>query len=1037
MTKGTGRSGLWRGLTSVAASLCAIAVAGTVIAQGNGATINVWLGTSNYRTETIADEDTGDGIYFDSEFDSVADLVDSKSELAEQISEEGSVLLKNDDAALPLDATSETVTLWGMNSHTPTLGGMIGSSVSVDSEHGQKQYDVETALREKGFTLNEDMISLYSSDAAMAYARRGFGQTGHGLSPSFTATYETPSEYQVGEIPSTLYTDSVLSSADDTAAVVVISRDSSEAADYEPTMTNGTQGDSFERPLALSQYERDMIELAKQHSTKVIVLINADNAMEIDELKNDEGIDAILWVGAPGMYGFLGVADVLSGDVNPSGRLVDTYAVNSTSTPAMVNWGIYLYTNSTQAGSDAELTEDNKADWYLVESEGIYSGYKYYETRYEDAVLGQGNADAAAGSSTGSGWDYAEEVSYPFGYGLSYTTFDQQLKDVTVDIGGEGSQATVEVTNTGSVAGKSVVELYVQTPYDGDLEKSAIQLMGVGKTDTLKPGESETVTVSFLPEDMASYDQEHENADGTQGAWVLSQGEYRFSIGNGAHEALNNVLANKTGSEDGLVTINEGEGIDASDVVTFTLDEDDATTYSENVQNALQDMDINNLIPDTVEYTTRSDWSKGWKPVEGITPTDEMMVGLTNSNSKLTENGEGTAWGVSAGLTIADMIETDDDGNFKSVVSFDDPMWDQLIGQISLDEAINFIEKQADGMESINSIALRGGYQPDGPVGITYDQVAGYAAQWAEGDASEPTYVGSDSEYATWSMTWAPTEPVVAATWNTELVEREGELMGEDNLWSNTHAMQAPGLNLHRNAYNARNHEYYSEDSVLTAALGTAICDGAKSKGTIMVSKHFAFNHQETNRSGVSTFTTEQAARENELRAFQQPLVSGASMGLMTAFNRAGTVFVGAHTGLLQQILRTEWGYKGLVYTDMINGADYMNWRDVVFAGGGNLLTTSAYDTSQIGTMAASKAKIEKDTTFQLAMKQDLKYWLYTLASSSAMNGITSNTRIVYQITWWQWCLYGACCLLAVLTILCIVKWIFVARRSTAVGKDK
>ncbi len=1036
MVKGSRNSGLWRGLTAFTASICAIVVAGTVIAQNNAGTINSWFGTSNYKLETVSDEDTGDATYFDSEYDDVADLIEAKNELAEQISEEGSVLLKNDNDALPIDISSETVTLWGMNSHTPTLGGMIGSTAVVDSDSGQVAYDLETALTEKGYTLNQDMIDLYSSDEAMEYARMGFGSTGHGLTPSFTATYEEPSTYQVGEIPASLYSDEVLASADDTVAVVVISRDASEAADYEPDMENGTEGDSFERPLALSDYERDMIELAKEHSTRVIVLINSDNAMEIDELKNDDGIDSILWVGLPGINGFLGVADVLSGDANPSGHLVDTYAVNTTSTPAMVNWGIYLYTNSTQS-DDAELTEENKADWYVVESEGIYSGYTYYETRYEDLVLGQGNADSTEGSSTGDAWDYADEVSYSFGYGLSYTTFEQELSDVTVDIGGDGSTATVVVTNTGDVAGKDVVQLYVQTPYDGDLEKSAIQLIGIAKTDELEPGESQTITVTFDAEDMCSYDEEHDNGDGTYGAWVLSDGDYYFAIGNGAHEALNNVLANKTGSEDGLVTITDSESINADNATLFTLDEEDATTYSENVENALQEADLNNLIEDAVEYTTRSDWSVGWEEVESITPTEEMMVGLTNSNYELTENGDGTEWGVDSGLTIINMVETDDEGNFVGVVDINDPMWDELVSQITLDEAINYIEHQGDGAEAINSISLEEVYMPDGPIGITYDQVGGYSVQWSEDESSEPTYVSSDSEYATYSMESFPTEPVVASTFNTELAEREGELMGEDNLWSNTNAMQAPGLNLHRNAYNARNHEYYSEDAMLSSIMGSALCTGGTSKGSIMVPKHFAFNHQETNRSGISTFMTEQAAREKELRAFQNILQENLALGLMTSFNRVGTVFAGADEGLLTQILRNEWGFVGEVYTDMINGADYMNWRDVVFAGGGNLLTTSAYETSEIGTMAASKEAIEKDTEFQLAMKQTLKYSLYAAASSSLMNGMTSDSQMTYQITWWQWCLYAACAVFAILTILSVLKWVLGLRQAESIGRDK
>lgn len=1020
---------LGRGLTAVTASLLSIAVGGTAIANANLAFLNTRLGTYSQKIEDKGDGSV-DSVYYESEFTSLGDLVKAKNELAEQISEEGSVLFKNINGALPLEKETEAVTLWGMNSHTPTLGGMIGSSTAVDAEHGQTAYGIEEAMAEKGFSLNQDMIALYAGDAAMAYARRGFGQTGHGLSPSFGMTYENPSTYPVGEIPASLYTDELLAAADSTAAVVVLSRDSSEAADYNPEMTNATEGDSFERPLALSDYEREMIALAKAHSTKVIVLLNADNPMEIDELKYDDEIDAILWVGEPGIVGFKGVADVLSGDANPSGHIADTYAVNSTSAPSMVNFGVYLYTNSSQAGADAQLTEANKADWYLVETESIYNGYKYYETRYEDTVLGQGNADAADGATSGGAWSYAQEVTYPFGYGISYTTFEQTLENVQVEPGGTGS-AEVTVKNTGDVAGKSTAQLYVQTPYtQGGLEKSAIQLIGFAKTGVLEPGASETLTIEFDPQYMASYDETVTKADGTAGAWVLDKGDYYFSIGNGAHEALNNVLAKKTGSEDGLVKITEDEVINADNALVWTLGAQDVETYSVNVQNALQNMDINKLIPDTAEYTTRADWTKGWTPVEAITPTEEMMVALTNSNYELTENGDGTTWGADNDLKLIDMLILDEEGNVTGVVDIDDPQWDLLMDEITLDEAIQFIEKGGDDMENIDSILLPRTYQNDGPLGFTYDQVGGYYIRWTPQQVNEPTYVEQTDEYGTYSMNTMPTEPVVAATFNVELLEREGELFGEDSLWANESSLFGPGLNLHRTPYCARNHEYYSEDSMLANILGTAVCRGGKSRGLMMEPKHLAFNHQEINRSGLSTYMTEQAARENELRSFQGPMSSNMADGVMTAFNRAGAVYAGAHEGLLKQIVRNEWEYDGWIVTDMINGADYMNWKDITFAGGGNCLTSSAYDTSSIGTMAASKDKIAKDTAFQEQMKTNIKYWLYSTVQSNAMNGLTYDSELVDVLTWWQTALYALIAVLAVLTAGGIAVYVINVKKS-------
>jgi beta-glucosidase len=995
------KSQLFRGCTSITASLLAALIGGMSIANVNEAFINTRLGTSNYRY--VNDSGESNSTYFKSEFSSLADLVEAKDNLAVEIASEGATLLKNENGALPLAAGSE-VTLWGLNSHNPTLGGMIGSSVSVADD--QPVYDIETSLTMQGFKLNQTMIDLYSSDAAKAYARTN----GHSLQPSFGPIYESPSGYAVGEANPDIYTDSVLSSADNTAAIVVLSRDSSEAADYEVDMTNLTDGDTYERPLALSDYEKAMIELAKKHSTKVIVMINASNPIEIEDLKNDSEIDSILWVGEPGVNGFWGVAKVLDGTVNPSGHIVDTFAVNSASSPAMNNFGVYNYTNNSSSGASDAMSKDNKSDWYIVENEGIYTGYKYYETRYEDSVLGQGNAGSNAGSSNGMAWDYDNEVTYPFGYGISYTTFTQTLDSVNVVIGGT-STASVTVKNTGDVAGKSVVQLYVQAPYtSGGIEKSAIQFVGYGKTSILEPGASETVVVDFDAQYFASYDETATKADGTTGAWSLEAGDYYFAVGNGAHEALNNVLAEKTGDN----------SLRTSKAVAWKLGTTDIETYSVGVYNRLQDMDINNLIAGTVEYTTRSDWSKGWNTVEAITPTEEMMKGLNNNIYELTANGDGVQWGVDSGVTILDAMIVDENGNCIGVKDIDDEIWTQLLDQMTLDEAIQFIEKGGDDVENIDSILLGRTYANDGPLGFTYDQVGGYYIRWNASNSDEETYVSESDEYADYSMNTMPTAPVVAATFNKELEAKEGELFAEDALWANESSLFAPGINIHRTPYCARNHEYYSEDPVLTSTTAVNVCVTAEAKGLQMEPKHFAFNHQESNRSGLSTFINEQAARETELRCFQELMSKNVCSGIMTAFNRAGTTYVGAYEPLLVGIARDEWGYTGWYNTDMINGADYMNWRDITAGGGGNCLTTSAYDTSKIGTMAASKNAIAQDTYFQNMMKYNIKFWLYNLAKSNSMNGIDKNTKIERVLTWWQSLIYAFIVIFAVLTLLFI-----------------
>ena len=436
-------------------------------------------------------------------------------------------------------------------------------------------------------------------------------------------------------------------------------------------------------------------------------------------------------------------------------------------------------------------------------------------------------------------------------------------------------------------------------------------------------------------------------------------------------------------------------------------------------------LDINKLIADTVEYTTRADWTKGWTPVEAITPTDAMMVGLRDKLYTFSENTGDTGsvtWNQDSGLKIIDGVLTEDDGTYLGVIDFEDEFWDKLVQQITLDEAIQFIQQAGDDFENLDSIQLAKTYANDGPLGYTGDQVGGYFVRWAESDKGvNPYYTAESDDKASYRMATMPTEPLVAATFNKALVEREGELLGEDGLYSKESSLFAPGLNLHRTAYCARNHEYYSEDSVLTAYMGNAMCIGQKAKGTMAEPKHFAFNHQESNRSGLSTFLTEQAARENELRGFQMSMANNNAQGIMTAFNRAGTAYDGAYRNLLANVARGEWGYKGWFVTDMINGADYMNWRDIVAGAGGGALTTSAYDTSAIGAMANAKADIEKDVWFQEQMQQGIKYYLYNLAQSNAMNGISSTTEIVYIATWYENALKYATYALAALTALFLV----------------
>ena len=1039
------KSKLMRGLLATSGALFGALMVGTQIASTYNSWINTQLSVTNWQVVTPAGEDPKNYIYWKSDYSKLEDLTSAKVDLATEIASEGVTLLKNNlinaSAALPL-AKSETITLWGLNSHYPTQGGMIGSQATVAPDGSQTNWTLELALKDVGgFTLNQDMIDFYASftdsdkaDTLGQYLRRGFGQTGHGLSPAFGTIYSNTASTPSGEAPMSVYPSEVLSSADNTTAVVVISRDSSEAADYYPEQTCSTPGDSFTSgPLSLSTYEKAVIEAAKQHSNgKVVVLINASNPMEIEELVNDDGIDAIMWVGTPGINGFRGLAQVLNGEVSPSGSLVDTYAVQTESSPAMQHFGVITF-----KGQD-ENADANKDDWYIIENEGIYKGYKYYETRYNDLVLARNNADSTKGSSTGSAWKYENEVTFPFGYGLSYSTFTQTLGDIAIDAETGLGTAKVTVQNTGSVAGKNTVQLYVQAPYiEEGVEKVGIQLVGFGKTEVLQPGASEEVIVEFDVKNFATYDTGYNNGNG---GWRVDAGDYYFAIGNGAHAALNNVLAAQ-GHTQGLVKVSEdpSQEIVATNAKTYAVStsaqESLEALLNVNVKNAFvgeEASDVNDFYEeDVVTYTTRSDWSLGWETVTDLEPSESMAAGLENTVHPLTDNNTyEVTWGKDSGVTIASGLELSDDGEYLGVKDLSDPVWQEMVEQISLDDAMTFIENGGSGFEPLPSINLPMLYNQDGPIGIVQDQVANYAARWTEDKSWSPYYTTTSDTCGTWSAAQMPTEPLVAATFNEELVYEEGVMFGNDGIWMNVQSQFAPGLNLHRNPYNARNFEYYSEDAVLTSVLGDAVCEGGKSKGMNMEPKHLAFNSQESNRSGLATFFTEQSARENELRAFQGCMQSNSAMGVMTAFNRAGTVFVGGHAGLQEQILRNEWGYTGWINTDMINGGDYMNWRVVVLGGGGTCLgSTATYQSSNLGSMSQNKREIEGDSTFQHKMQIAIKYFLYNFAQGNVMNGLTPNSYMVYSTTWWQNTLLGVdiglgvlTAALAVITVLTVVK---------------
>ena len=766
-------------------------------------------------------------------------------------------------------------------------------------------------------------------------------------------------------------------------------------------------------PLGLSDDERDLINAAveakESNGGKVIVMLNNANAMEIDEIKNNDGVDAILEVGLPGGYGFYGVADILSGEANPSGHLTDTYAVTNANSPAAQNFGNYEWTN---ADPSVNINAEE------VEAEDIYTGYKYYETRYADTVLGQGNADATVGSSTGKAWNYDDEVSYPFGYGLSYTTFEQTLKSVDVDLANRTVTAEADVKNTGDVAGKDVVQLYTSVPYtdydvENKVEKSAVQLLDYEKTDMIEPGESQTVTITADAQDMASWDSTCDNEAGTTGNWILDNGTYYFTVGNGAHEAVNNVLAAQDQKVDG----------NKDNVQTWELGDFDSSSFAVTlngtpVENQLQDADLNNWMEDTVTYLSRNDWEGTWpETYKDLTATNEMISTMADDYSDIEANGDPSSvtFGADNGMTLA---------NLKGVDDITDERWDDLMDQITLEECLIRTGLGGTSTKTIESITSPEAIQNDGPNGFNSYPLGQYAN--SDDSTGDPCVIAEDDPNRDYKMGVMAVETVIGQTFSKQLAEEWGKVIGNYSLWANTAIWWGVGTNLHRTPYNARNHEYFSEDAVLTAGQGAAIIKAGHDYGVLIAPKHLAFNDTEINRTGIAEFMTEQAARENELRGTQSCIEDANALAVMTTYNRVGCVTSNAHTGLLLNILHKEWGFKGLMSEDFIQDPAYTKIHMAVHNG-----VTMTCNTGD-NTMAAVEAvwpywsveNASQSEELLTDLKQAMLYQNYALANSNAMDGMSTSTHIEKLNTWYDNLITGLRIGFGVLTVLCAAMYL-------------
>ena len=902
-------------------------------------------------------------IYYKGDYATEAERIAAGNALCYEVEAEGAALLLNKDNALPLAAGSKVSTL-STNSVDLTYGGT--GSGNVDAS---KADNLKAALEKSGFEVNGTLWNWYGSKEAKKLIKEITKAAGKSEGESAVLAGQAP----ITEIDIDKYPENVKNSISEygDAVIITFSRVGGEGYDcsfpgYEgqANAQNYLELDANEKKLL--QYADDLKAAGK--ISKIVVLINTSNALEVDFL-NDYSVDACLWVGGLGIAGTNAVTDILAGKVNPSGSLVDTYCYDNFTSPAMQNFIAQTYAGFN--ADDAKIPEN--ASTYMVYQEGIYVGYKYYETRYADAVMGQGNAGDYA-------TQYAKEVAFPFGYGLSYTEFT--YSDLTVEKGtnayGEACyNVSVKVTNNGSVEGKETVQVYLSSPYtqydkDNKIEKAAVQLIGFGKTDILAAGASEVVTIQVDERDMAVYD-----AYGA-GTYILDAGTYRLTVATDAHNAVNNVLA-----EQGYTTAN---GMDANGNAALVYNwemEFDKETYSKSlngteIKNQLQDADPNVYFGEgTVTFLSREDWAGTW-PTESVKLelVQEMINELTEGRWDTMGENYFTVpeeWknmpvlDAKNGLSLYDMFDMDEDKDgVKAAKDYDDPAWDKLLENVTLKELIQLGDcfHWRHPVESVNAPGSR---DENGPQGLT-------VALFGAGLGAQATAFTS--------------EDVMAATFNLDLMYKVGVMIGNDCVDAGVSCLYGPGANTHRTPYGGRNFEYYSEDGFLAGEMGGVEVKGIRSKGIDVVMKHFALNDCEQDRLGQAAWLTEQAAREIYLKAFQKALEENEGMGgVMTAYTRWGTTWSGMHQGLMTGILRGEWGNKAMSITDNIL-VTYCNAADAVIAGG-----VTCFDAMMPYAVNALKDE-KKDPVVVNAMVEAMHHNLYTIINSAAMNGVGPDTTV-------------------------------------------
>lgn len=1010
-----------RGLAALMTCLMVLSIVGTGVANTYRGALDDTLGTESYVT--INDDSAA---RFKTDYATIEDMAAAARDIAIREGEEGTVVMKNDNGVLPLKANTN-VALFGLAAYN--VYGPKGGNADAAS--------LADALAGAGLNVNETLKDYYMTNIINMHTEmRANRWTGKEVpttvydhmyvsAPGDWTTYQIaevpPAEFETLGVPAN-WKEAI---AKDSIGICVFARGAGEGNTYKPGSALNYAGEATgEDPLKLSADELAVVEAAKETCSKVIVLLNTGNNMMIADIAEggSHEVDGICYIGCPNDYQTIGIANVLTGKVNATGALASAFVRDHQSIPAVQNVGGDYFAdyeivcrNDDPRYPGKEIgnigtgsfggADTYNGGMYIVEAEGIYVGYKYYETRYFDAVMGQGNANSAAGATQGSAWNYGDEMLYTFGHGLSYLDYTQAIKSVTVDRSVNGNiTAVVEVKNNSNQDGKFLTQLYVQQPYtDYDrtnlVEKSAVMFLNSAKVD-VAAGKSKEVTITIPTKYLASYDANNAKT------YILDAGDYYFTAAAGAHEAVNNILAAQ-----GKTVADGMDAAGSKAVVSWKLDQLDNITFAiannTTVTNVADDADLNYWLPGTVTYLTRQDWNtfpinynKLNLKIADSPKKDQWIAEMRGETYTISDTG-------AAAEAVPGPKFTASEIGAEQLNNINDPYWDKLVHAITIDEAVGAVIHGGSRSDTLTNIDNPVVIQNEGPTGIS----AGYTDE-----ATGKTYKFNVNS-----------QTLLGCSFNPELAYQWGLVEGNSCLWVERYDLWGSGLTLNRTPYNGRNYEYISEDPMLTNVIGREVIQGCSDKGIINGPKHMGFNDQEHNRAGISAYMTEQKFRETDLRGFEGALSDAFGMGVMIAFNRIGATNAAHHVGMIQKIVRGEWGFKGLISTDMMNNYLYFNAESMVMAGITQVADFAA-DNSHInlgegGVDAVwphiSLETVSKDSNLVEQARENLKYQLYIFANSAILNISTQRVN-----TWWDTALTVTTYASSILAVLFFLAWV-------------